>query len=163
MKLNKGAVCEVDNASFFFGSSTESSSARVQQIASIASQSSRAAQFCLPAKELLCGHGERSILRTSSTKDNPCQRFWGCVYYEVQDGCDFFRWEDPKPEGAEQEIEIARTRRKITNLKSRLKDVEWKLRIVAALGIVSWIGFLFLLLQNPYKLKQPYGMHLNYR
>ncbi|QHO01250.1 uncharacterized protein DS421_13g413450 [Arachis hypogaea] len=45
MKLNKGAVCEVDNASVFFGSSTESSSARVQQTTSMAFQSFRAARF----------------------------------------------------------------------------------------------------------------------
>ncbi|RYR37811.1 hypothetical protein Ahy_A09g042705 [Arachis hypogaea] len=58
--------------------------------------------ICSPAhsKELLCGHGERPVLRTSTTKENLGQKFWGCIYYEVQDGCDFFRWADPKSEEA---------------------------------------------------------------
>ncbi|RYR31498.1 hypothetical protein Ahy_B01g056297 isoform B [Arachis hypogaea] len=125
----------------------------------MASQSSRSSRFRSPAKELLYGHGERPTLRTSSTKDNPGRRFWDCV----QDGCNFFCWADPEPRGAQQDTKIAKTRRKITSLKARLKNVEWKLRIVAALGIVRWIRFLFLLLQNPYKLRQSYGMHLNLR
>ncbi|XP_052117829.1 uncharacterized protein LOC107490905 [Arachis duranensis] len=100
----------------------------------MASQSSGASRFHSPAKELLCGHGERPILRTSSTKDNPGRRFWGCV----QDGCDFFRWVDPEPGGAQQEVEIARTRRKITKLKTRLREVETKLWVVAALCIAGW-------------------------
>ncbi|KAL4365585.1 hypothetical protein AHAS_Ahas07G0120800 [Arachis hypogaea] len=32
---------------------------------------------------MVCGHRERPILRTSTTKDNPNRRFWGCVYYEI--------------------------------------------------------------------------------
>ncbi|XP_057755701.1 uncharacterized protein LOC130974877 [Arachis stenosperma] len=103
----------------------------------MASQSSRASRFRLDAKELLCGHGERPILRTSSTKDNPGRRFWGCVYYKVQDGCDFFRWADPEPGGGHQEVEFARNRRKITKLKARLKELETKLWVVAALCIAG--------------------------
>ncbi|RYR04303.1 uncharacterized protein LOC107647199 [Arachis ipaensis] len=129
----------------------------------MASQSSRSCRVHSPGKELVCGHRERPILRTSTTKDNLGRRFWGCVYYEVQDACDFFRWADPEAGGAQQDTEIARSRRKLTSLKARLKDVELKLRIVATLGIVGWIGFLFLLLENPYKLRQPYRMHLNFR
>ncbi|QHO09170.1 uncharacterized protein DS421_14g478990 [Arachis hypogaea] len=78
----------------------------------------------------------------------------------VQDACDFFRWADPKVGGALRNSEIVRCRKKITTLKTRLKDVEWKLRIVATLGVVGWIGFLYLLLHNPHNLRQPYGMHL---
>ncbi|RYR34618.1 hypothetical protein Ahy_A10g049584 [Arachis hypogaea] len=138
--------------------------ARVQETAaSMASQSSRASRFCLDAKELLCGHGERPILQISSTKDNPGRRFWDCVYYEVQDGCDFFRWANPKPGGVQQEVEFARNRRKITKLKAILKEVETKLWVVAALCIAGWVGFLFLFLQNHYNLKHPNGMHLGYR
>ncbi|RYR51531.1 hypothetical protein Ahy_A06g026548 isoform B [Arachis hypogaea] len=125
----------------------------------MAAQSSRASRFRSDAKEFLCGHGERSILRTSSTKYNPGRRFWGCV----QDGCDFFRWADPKTGGVQQEVEFARNRRKITKLKARLKEVETKLWFVGALCIVGWVGFLFLLLQNQYNLKQSNGMHLGYR
>ncbi|XP_057719459.1 uncharacterized protein LOC130933869 [Arachis stenosperma] len=129
----------------------------------MASQSSRASRFRSDAKELLCGHGERPILLTSSTKDNPGRRFWGCVYYKVQDGCDFFRWADPEPGGVHQEVEFARNRRKITKLKARLKELETKLWVVAALCIAGWVGFLFLFLQNHYNLKHPNGMHLGYR
>ncbi|RYQ87724.1 hypothetical protein Ahy_B09g095260 isoform B [Arachis hypogaea] len=125
----------------------------------MATQSSKASRFRSPAKELLCGHGERPILRTSSMKDNPGRRFWSCV----QDGYDFFRWADLETGGAQQEVEIARTRRKITKLKARLKEVETKLRVVAALCIAGWVGFLFLLLQNQYNLKHPNRMHLGYR
>ncbi|RYQ92303.1 hypothetical protein Ahy_B09g098496 [Arachis hypogaea] len=109
---------------------------------------------------MVCGHGERPILRTSTTKDNLGQRFWGCVYYEVHDACDFFRWTDSEARGAQQDSEIARSRKKITTLKTRLKDVEWKLRIVATLGVVGWIGFLYLLLHNSHNLRQSYGMQL---
>ncbi|RYR07758.1 hypothetical protein Ahy_B05g075186 [Arachis hypogaea] len=155
----------------------------------MAFQSSRASRFRSAAKELLCGHGERPILRTSSTKDNTGRRFWGCVYYEVrcssyfaivglriwdlficlcdfcqvQDSCDFFRWADPEPGSVQEEVEIARNRRKITKLKTRLKEVETKLWVVAALCIAGWVRFLFLLLQNQYNLKHPNGMHLGYR
>ncbi|RYR68010.1 hypothetical protein Ahy_A03g014489 isoform B [Arachis hypogaea] len=105
---------------------------------------------------MVCGHGERPILRTSMTKDNPGRRFLGCV----QDGCDFFRWADPEARGALGDFEIARCRKKITTLKTRLKDVEWKLRIVAALGVVGWIRFLYLLLHNPHSGRHTNGMHL---
>ncbi|QHO37085.1 uncharacterized protein DS421_4g108530 [Arachis hypogaea] len=126
----------------------------------MASQGSRSGRIRTPVKEMVCGHGERPILRTSMTKDNPGRRFWGCVYYEVQDGCDFFRWADPEAGGALGDSEIARCRKKITTLKTRLKDVEWKLRIVAALGVVGWIGFLYLLLHNPHSGRHINGMHL---
>ncbi|RYR08603.1 hypothetical protein Ahy_B05g076360 [Arachis hypogaea] len=129
----------------------------------MASQSSRASSFRSAAKELLCGHGERPILRTSSTKENSGRRFWGCVYYEVYDGCDFFRWADPEPGGIQQEAEIARNRRNITKLKTRLKEVEKKLWVVAALCIAGWVGSLFLMLQNQYNLKHLNGLHLCYR
>ncbi|QHO42078.1 uncharacterized protein DS421_5g151160 [Arachis hypogaea] len=78
----------------------------------------------------------------------------------VQDACDFFRWADPEAGGTQQDSEIARSRKKIITLKTRLKDVEWKLRIVATLGVVGWIGFLYMLLHNPHNLRQPYGMQL---
>ncbi|RYR11103.1 hypothetical protein Ahy_B05g079589 [Arachis hypogaea] len=126
----------------------------------MASQSFRSGRIRSPVKEMVCGHGERPILRTSTTKDNPGRQFWDCVYYEVQDACNFFRWVDPEAGGAQQDSEIARSRKKITTLKTRLKDIEWKLIIVATLEVVGWIGFLYLLLHNPHNLRQPYGMQL---
>ncbi|QHN97078.1 uncharacterized protein DS421_18g624360 [Arachis hypogaea] len=106
---------------------------RVGNTASMTSQSSKLGRIRSPAKEL------------------------------VHNVCDFFRWADLEAGGAHQDSEITRSRKKITTLKTRLKDVEWKLRIVATLGIVGWIEFLYLLLHNPHKLRQPYGMHLNCR
>ncbi|QHO20865.1 uncharacterized protein DS421_11g341690 [Arachis hypogaea] len=62
--------------------------------ASMASQSSRSGRIRSPAKEL------------------------------VQDACDFFRWADPEAGGVQQNSKIARSRKKITSLKTRLKDIE---------------------------------------
>ncbi|QHN84537.1 uncharacterized protein DS421_16g529470 [Arachis hypogaea] len=61
---------------------------------------------------LLCSYGERPMLRTSETKENPGCRFWDCVYYEVHQGCNFFRWTDPETEV--EHSEIARIRRKVS-------------------------------------------------
>ncbi|QHN81915.1 uncharacterized protein DS421_20g691090 [Arachis hypogaea] len=69
-------------------------------------------------------------------------------------------WADLEAGGALRDSEIARCKKKITTLKTRLKDVEWKLRIVAALGVVGWIGFLYLLLHNTHSWRQQCGMHL---
>ncbi|RYR01437.1 uncharacterized protein LOC107646298 [Arachis ipaensis] len=80
---------------------------------------------------LLCSYGERPMLRTSETKENPGCRFWDCVYYEVHQGCNFFRWTDPETEV--EHSEIARIRRKVFSLKSRTKAAEWKLMVVAVL------------------------------
>ncbi|MED6181781.1 hypothetical protein PIB30_022535 [Stylosanthes scabra] len=44
--------------------------------------------------EVMCWHGERAVLRTSGTKENPGRRFCGCVRYEVQESCGFFKWAD---------------------------------------------------------------------
>ncbi|QHN87325.1 uncharacterized protein LOC107647458 [Arachis ipaensis] len=95
---------------------------------------------------LLCSHSERSVLQTSGTKENLGRRFWGCVYYEVHQGCNFFRWADLETEV--EHSEIARMRRKVFSLKSRTKAAEWKLMVVAMLGFFGWVGFLYLLLQN---------------
>ncbi|XP_057758833.1 uncharacterized protein LOC130979410 [Arachis stenosperma] len=95
---------------------------------------------------LICSRGERPVLRTSGTKENPGRRFWGCAYYEVHEGCNFFRWAEP-----EREVEnpkIARMRRKVASLKSRTRAAKWKLMVVTVLGIFGWVGFLYLLLQN---------------
>ncbi|QHN87118.1 DNA-(apurinic or apyrimidinic site) lyase [Arachis hypogaea] len=53
---------------------------------------------------LLCSHGEKPVLRISGTKENPGRRFWGCVYFEVQEGCNFFHWADPETEVEYSEI-----------------------------------------------------------
>ncbi|QHO15562.1 uncharacterized protein DS421_10g295930 [Arachis hypogaea] len=98
----------------------------------------------LHGRLLLCSHGERPVLRTMGTKENYGRRFWGCVYYEVHEGCNFFRWAEPATEV--ENPEIARMRRKVASLKSRTKAAEWKLMVVAVLGFFGWVGFLYLLL-----------------
>ncbi|RYR57649.1 hypothetical protein Ahy_A05g023354 isoform A [Arachis hypogaea] len=85
-------------------------------------------------RPLLCSHGERPVLQTSGTKENPGCKLWGCVYFEVQQGCNFFRWEDPETEV--EYSKIARIKRKVSSLKSRTKAAEWKLKeyVVVVVG-----------------------------
>ncbi|XP_016169024.1 uncharacterized protein LOC107611631 [Arachis ipaensis] len=89
-------------------------------------------------KGILCGHGERPVLRVSRTKENPGRRFWGCVYYEVNDECEFFRWEDP--EAGSEDPHVARLKRKVVDLKADVKASEWKLKVAAVLGMVGWVA-----------------------
>ncbi|XP_057740523.1 uncharacterized protein LOC130957696 [Arachis stenosperma] len=93
---------------------------------------------------LLCSHGERLVLRTSETKENYGRRFRGYVYYEVHEGCNFFRWVEPETEM--ENPEIVRMKKKVASLKSRTKAAEWKLMVIAVLGFFGWVGFLYLLL-----------------
>ncbi|RYQ94625.1 hypothetical protein Ahy_B08g089560 [Arachis hypogaea] len=89
-------------------------------------------------KGILCGHGERPVLRVSRTKENPGRRFWGCVYYEVNDECEFFHWEDP--EAGSEDPHVARLKRKVVDLKADVKASEWKLKVAAVLGMVGWVA-----------------------
>ncbi|XP_015959431.1 uncharacterized protein LOC107483319 [Arachis duranensis] len=86
---------------------------------------------------LLCSHGEKSVLRISGTKENLGRRFWGCVYFEVQQGYNFFHWADPETEV--EHSEIARIRKKVSMLKSRMKAVEWKLKVYSVV-VVGKLG-----------------------
>ncbi|RYR72083.1 hypothetical protein Ahy_A02g006282 isoform B [Arachis hypogaea] len=108
---------------------------------------------------LLCSYGEKPVLRISGTKENPGCRFWGCVYFEVQQGCNFFRWADPETEV--EHSEVARIRKKLSMMKSRTKAAEWKLKVVAVLGFFGWVGFLCLLLQSWSKATQQCVIPLN--
>ncbi|XP_052119041.1 uncharacterized protein LOC127748500 [Arachis duranensis] len=93
-------------------------------------------------RELLCGHDKRLVLRISGTKNNPVRRFWGYVYYEIKEECEFFRWTDPEAE-AEDPL-VARMKKKVAALKAKVRDIEWKFKVAAALGTVGWVGlFLF--------------------
>ncbi|RYR72084.1 hypothetical protein Ahy_A02g006282 isoform A [Arachis hypogaea] len=87
---------------------------------------------------LLCSYGEKPVLRISGTKENPGCRFWGCVYFEVQQGCNFFRWADPETEV--EHSEVARIRKKLSMMKSRTKAAEWKLKVYSAVVIVGELG-----------------------
>ncbi|RYR14175.1 hypothetical protein Ahy_B04g070781 [Arachis hypogaea] len=94
-------------------------------------------------KELLYGHGERPVLQILGTKNNFGRQFWGCVYYEIKEECEFFRWADP--EGESENPQVASLRRKVVALKAKVMEAEWKLKVAAVLGMVGWIGFFFLL------------------
>ncbi|QHN99396.1 uncharacterized protein DS421_13g397470 [Arachis hypogaea] len=108
----------------------------------MAAESSRSCQSrsSAPKRELVCRHGERPVLRVSGTRNNPGQRFWGCVYYEE---CDFFRWTDPKTDS--DDPHVARMKRKVAAMKAKVRDVEWKFKVAAVLGIFGWaVLFCFL-------------------
>ncbi|MED6189816.1 hypothetical protein PIB30_099744 [Stylosanthes scabra] len=103
-------------------------------------------------RTLVCHHGVRLVFRVSGTKENPGRRFRGCVYYEVQEECGFFQWADQWVDREQVEVEKdqekAKLRKKVVALKSKLKAMEGKMKIVGFLGLVGWLGFLCLWLQN---------------
>ncbi|QHO08541.1 uncharacterized protein DS421_14g473550 [Arachis hypogaea] len=105
----------------------------------MAAESSRSCRSRSSAqkRELVCGHGERPVLRISGTKNNPGRRFWGCVYYEIQEECDFFQWTDPEAES--EDPHVARMKRKVATLKAKVRDIEWKFKVAAVLGILGWV------------------------
>ncbi|QHO22748.1 DNA-(apurinic or apyrimidinic site) lyase [Arachis hypogaea] len=111
----------------------------------MAAESSRSCQSrsSAPKRELVCRHGERPVLRVSGTRNNPGRRFWGCVYYEIQEECDFFRWADPEADS--DDPHVARMKRKVAAMKAKVRDVEWKFKVAAGLGIFGWaVLFCFL-------------------
>ncbi|RYQ91967.1 hypothetical protein Ahy_B09g098044 isoform A [Arachis hypogaea] len=106
-------------------------------MASETSRSSRSSEFG-QKRGILCGHRERPVLRVSRTKENPGCRFWDCVYYEVNDECQFFRWADP--EAGSEDPYIARLKRKVVALKADVKASEWKLKVAAVFCLVGWVS-----------------------
>ncbi|XP_020963942.1 uncharacterized protein LOC110265333 [Arachis ipaensis] len=104
------------------------------------SESSRSAQSRGSAQKrgILCGHRERPVLRVFGTKENSGRRFWGCVYYEVNDQCQFFCWTDPESES--EDPHVARLKRKVVALKADVKASEWKLKVAVVFGMVGWVG-----------------------
>ncbi|MED6219665.1 hypothetical protein PIB30_037891 [Stylosanthes scabra] len=87
-----------------------------------------------------------SVLRVSGTKENPRRRFWGCVYYEVQEQCDFFCWADKEQQG--EDPDKAKLRKKVQALKSEVRACERRLKIAVFVGLLGWIGLYCLWLQN---------------
>ncbi|MED6193545.1 hypothetical protein PIB30_020512 [Stylosanthes scabra] len=109
---------------------------------------------------VVCHHGERAVLRISGTKENPGRRFWGSC---IMRHCDFFEWADqqlpdedidsvqirklPEEEVAklkpkkvpEEDVEKVRLRKKVLCLKSKMKVAEWRVKIVALIGMTRWL------------------------
>ncbi|RYR62699.1 hypothetical protein Ahy_A04g020421 [Arachis hypogaea] len=71
-----------------------------------------------------CFCGERPVLRTSSTAENPGRRFWGCVNFQAE------------PEG--QDPQIQRLKNKANSLKEELQKAERKFALALGVGILGW-------------------------
>ncbi|KAF7802840.1 uncharacterized protein G2W53_041951 [Senna tora] len=62
-----------------------------------------------------CFCGERAIILTSRTQENPGRRFWRCKNFKSADDCDIFDWID-LPSMDAKDIAIERLRVKISTL-----------------------------------------------
>ncbi|MED6116906.1 hypothetical protein PIB30_104684 [Stylosanthes scabra] len=101
-----------------------------------------------------CGH--RPVLRTSSMVENPGRRFWGCVNFQVGEGCDYFTCADA--EGQEPTPQVAKLKNKVAILKGKLSVAERNLWVAIALGLVGWMVAMFLLFDrviSPFKILLP--------
>ncbi|RYR59286.1 hypothetical protein Ahy_A05g025149 [Arachis hypogaea] len=84
--------------------------------------------------------GERPVLATSSTAENPGQKFWGCVNFGISrkcncwigEECGYFVWVESK-----QERQVARLKRKIAGLKGKATTVERMLTMAIAVALVE--------------------------
>ncbi|RYQ98797.1 hypothetical protein Ahy_B07g086602 [Arachis hypogaea] len=83
--------------------------------------------------------GERPVLRTSSTAENPGRRFWGCVNYQIGEECDYFAWAEP--EGQDPQ----RLKNKASVLKQELQKAKRKFALALAVGILEWTTAVLLL------------------
>ncbi|XP_057730304.1 uncharacterized protein LOC130945614 [Arachis stenosperma] len=81
-----------------------------------------------------CFCGERPVLRTSSTAENPERRFWGYINYQIGLGCDYFAWAEL--EGRDPQIQ--RLKNKASSLKQVLHKAERKFALALAVGILRW-------------------------
>ncbi|KAF7813272.1 uncharacterized protein G2W53_034248 [Senna tora] len=98
-----------------------------------------------------CFCGERAIILTSRTDENPGRRFWRCRKYQTANDCDFFDWfeQDGK------DIVIGRLRMKIATLNgtvTRLKKLNKLLLVFTVFLVVAFAtimlfiwGFVFFL------------------
>ncbi|MED6114369.1 hypothetical protein PIB30_079626 [Stylosanthes scabra] len=106
----------------------------------------------------MCNCGQRPVLKSSKTTENPGHRFWGCAYYDVGKGCNFFAWADVEPQA--QEVEVLRLRMRISTLKTKLAYVKIQLLLAVTFGVIGWIVVLILcyrvysLLDNRGKMKE---------
>ncbi|XP_015939612.1 uncharacterized protein LOC107465132 [Arachis duranensis] len=110
----------------------------------MASQASQAARSCSASyrnssqgrrRRTTCYCGERPVLVTSSTAENPGRRFWGCVNYGIGEECGYFVWAE-----SEKEQEVPRLKRKITGLKGKVTTLERMLTIAVAVALFTLAG-----------------------
>ncbi|MED6192618.1 hypothetical protein PIB30_011687 [Stylosanthes scabra] len=95
----------------------------------------RGGESAQSGRMMLCEHGVPTVKRISGTKENPGRPFWGCVNYKEH--CEFFCWADE--EQVEEDPEKSRLMRKVFSLKSKLKTIEKRLKIVSVVGLVGWV------------------------
>ncbi|XP_016206063.1 uncharacterized protein LOC107646390 [Arachis ipaensis] len=81
-----------------------------------------------------CICGERPVLQTSSTAENPGRRFWGCINYQIGEECNYFVWAEPE----EQDPQIQRLKNKASVLKQELQKGEKKFALALTVEIFGW-------------------------
>ncbi|MED6132231.1 hypothetical protein PIB30_017308 [Stylosanthes scabra] len=109
---------------------------------------------------LVCHHRIPAVLRVSGTKDNPGRRFWGCVHYQVRKECDFFCWANTEIDEPDPKKE--KLRKKVVAMKLRLKSNEWKMKVAVYVGLVGWLGLIYLCFVDTGKTKPHHVMPLKF-
>ncbi|XP_057718336.1 uncharacterized protein LOC130932897 [Arachis stenosperma] len=91
-----------------------------------------------------CYCGERLVLATSSTTENPGRRFWGCVNFGVGEECGYFVWAEPE----EDPSQVSRLRLKVRNLKGKVDMVEFRFMVAVGVALVRWTLALILVFEK---------------
>ncbi|KAF7824098.1 uncharacterized protein G2W53_022242 [Senna tora] len=93
-----------------------------------------------------CFCGERAIILTSRTQENPGRRFWRCKNFKSADDCDFFDWID-LPSTDAKDIAIGRLRVKISILNGTVRRLHMvnKALLVSTLILVAAVCILLFL------------------
>ncbi|QHN79071.1 uncharacterized protein DS421_19g666930 [Arachis hypogaea] len=111
----------------------------------MAAESSRSCQSrsSAPKRELVCRHGERPVLRVGDGNVLFVLGTDSSGLLQIQEECDFFRWADPEADN--DDPHVVRMKRKVAAMKAKVRDVEWKFKVAAGLGIFGWaVLFCFL-------------------
>ncbi|RYR03982.1 uncharacterized protein LOC110264058 [Arachis ipaensis] len=91
-----------------------------------------------------CYCGERPVLATSSTVENPGQRFWDCVNFGIGEECGYFVWAEPE----EEPSQVSRLRTKVRNLKSKMEKVEFRFMVAMGVALIGWTVALILVCEK---------------
>ncbi|MED6192760.1 hypothetical protein PIB30_013142 [Stylosanthes scabra] len=84
---------------------------------------------------LVCSHGRSPMLHISKTKDNPARRFWGCVFYVVQDKCEFFQWANRANDLLV--AEFGKLKKRLDILKSRVVSAQSRFTAAMVFAMVG--------------------------